>query len=258
MATTLWAKTADRQLVHYTGCAITLQASELRYGAMKQEVAIHAISELTDFRTSSGESTDAVLARFEVLLHRAGAIAGALFGSQLRAWLLLHHLRMPRAAWHLILSPTLGRSNPDEYGNFCQYVRRNGHLHERSGDDQKNMGVPAMQILMSLPPGRKPRLKIAACIPAYVAEPSPMPDDAGDWQSYSTVKSDEGEPLDWTDWDSSMPDNRDGEWLYLACRSAKRKWRSFAGPSRGRNKGRGKAFWTDGWQSVSCQHVPFL
>ena len=245
--------------IHLTGCEIILRALERRYGAMEQEVAIHVISELMGFRRNAGESTDEVLARFEVLLHRAGAIAGVQFGPQLRAWLLLNHLRIPRAAWHIILSPTLGRlpSNPDEYANFCQYVRRNGHLHEKSGDDQKNMSAP--YYASSEEPAAywsEPSTELATWTPTYMAEPGTANDDGGDWQRYSTGQSDEGEPIDWSDWNDATPDAHVGECLYLAYRSVKRKWRSFAGPSRGRSKGRGKGkgkpkgkgtktFWTD-------------
>ena len=243
------------QMVHYSGVGMILRALEKRYGALDEEVAVHSISELMGFARQPNESTDEVLARFEVLLHRAGAVAGVQFGPQLRAWMLLNHLRIPKTAWHIILSPTLGRlpATVDEFANFSQYVRRNGHLHEKSGDDQKNMGRPyfAAETDQSYPSylANHPESQSSdhwlwptdASSHAYPAYPNSERDaDAISWHSYSTGKSDQDEPIDWSNFDDQIPEPFIGESLYLAFRAAKRRWRSFAGASRGRFKGRGK------------------
>ncbi len=118
---------------------------EKRYGAAPQEVQVHSISELFQFSRGSSESTDSVIARFEILLHRAEGIGGVLFAPQLKAWMLLTHLRLPKASWFTLLAPTVGMlpTNQAEYTAFVQFVRRNGHLFDHgSKDSQKSIAQP--------------------------------------------------------------------------------------------------------------------
>ena len=75
--------------VQLSGLGMLIRILEKRYGAAPQEVQVHSISELFQFSRSSNESTDSVIARFEILLHRAEGIGGVLFAPQLKAWMLL-------------------------------------------------------------------------------------------------------------------------------------------------------------------------
>ncbi len=124
------------QPVQLSGIAWLIRVLERRYGASEEEQQITAISELMRCHRNSGESTDAFLARFDLVLYKARDIAGVNFPEQLQAWLTLSHLNIPLNAWSLLLAPTEGRLpvNPQELAAFQQYVRRNGHLHEHRGE----------------------------------------------------------------------------------------------------------------------------
>ena len=117
-------------MIQLSGLGMLLRTLERRYGATTEETQVHSISELMQFARQSGESTDEVIARFDVLVHRADTVGGVQFGAQLKAWLLLTHLRIPRSAWMVLLAPTKGLlpQNIQEYTDFQQYVRRNGPI----------------------------------------------------------------------------------------------------------------------------------
>lgn len=253
--------------VQLSGLGMLLRTLERRYGATQQETQIHSISELMGFTRQAGESTDEVMARFDVQVHRADQQGGVVLGTQVKAWLLLTHLRIPRTAWMLLLAPTDGLLPADaiEYTAFCQYVRRNGHLHDSNhGDRQKSIAQPYFVDEQSDAQTYFGQQQQSA-VQTYPSDigggyfPT-IEDDQISWHSFSTGHSDDDEPIDWTDYDQ-IPPQAVGEEVYMAYRSAKRRWRSIGGKSRPRFKGKGKgkgkggkgkhgapqarAFWTD-------------
>lgn len=264
-------------LVQLNGLGMLLRTLERRYGATDQETQIHTISELMGFSKLSGESTDQLLARFEVILHRADAIGGIALGPQLKAWMILSHLRIPRNSWMTLLSPTMGMlpADLDEFTAFQQYIRRNGHLFDtgHNADRQKTIMQPYFtndsSTFFAETSEQNPQSRNAA-FPAFhdwhgVHEQQQTQDDDGiSWHSYSTGQSDYDEPLDWSDFPNNISEPYIGEEIYLAYTGAKRRWRSFGGKGRHRQKGKGKgrgkskgsssskgphsqvrAFWTD-------------
>ena len=230
-----------------TGLECLLRALERRYGALAEEVQIHAISELMQFQRHSGESTDECLARFDVLLHRGNDIAGVAFSPPIRAWLTLTHLRIPRSAWVNLLVPTEGRlpTTEAEFTEFRQYVRRNGHLHDTfRGDSQKTIAQPFFV------GDNYDGTEIQQPTRAYAAIPSggdaAADDDNISWHSFSTGNSDQDEPVDWGDMNEDEPYL--GERIYLGYRNSKRQWRQYAGPKRRRWKGKRKRNFTKGFR----------
>ena len=253
---------AAGNLVQVSGLGMLLRTLERRYGATEEETQIHSISELMNFSRGAGESTDEVLARFDITVHRADNIGGVLFGPQLKAWMILTHLRIPRTAWMTLLSPTNGLlpATPGEYADFAQYLRRNGHLHDNNHahDKQKSIAQPYFTYWGNDNTEPPPA-------PVYAGSTDPYshdgPDDNISWHSYSTGQSDDDEPLDWSDF-HDVPVQFHGEHAYMAYRGSKRRWRSFAGKGRKRFKGthrkgggkggksskghtQARAFWTD-------------
>ena len=253
-------------MIQLSGLGMLLRTLERLYGATTEETQVHSISELMQFARQSGESTDEVIARFDVLVHCADTVGGVQLGAQLKAWLLLTHLRIPRSAWMVLLAPTNGLlpQNIQEYTDFQQYVRRNGHLHDQNhGDRQKSIAQP---YYVEQSDGQTYFGNSTEEQSAYSStfwnggQSSYYDDDSISWHSFSTGHSDEDEPIDWENWELT-PDQNLGEEIYLAYRSSKRRWRHFGGKSRPRFKGRGRkgkgkgkgknhhpqarAFWTD-------------
>ena len=236
-----------------TGLECLLRALERRYGALAEEVQIHAISELMNFQRYSGETTDECLARFDVLLHRGNDVAGVVFAPPIRAWLTLTHLRIPRPAWTYLLVPTEGRlpTTEQEFTDFRQYVRRNGHLHDTfRGDSQKSIAQP---FFVGDSSGSH---DIPHHGPTYAAIPSggnqEDQDDNMSWHSFSTGNSDPDEPIDWQDIQEDEPYT--GERIYLGYRNSKRQWRQYAGPKRKRWKGKRKSTFNKGSRKGRGKH----
>lgn len=234
--------------VQLTGIGMLLRILERRYGAAPQEVQIHALSEFMGFVRGHHESTDAVLARFEILLNKAELQGGFQFGPQIKAWLLLSHLRIPRTSWFTLLAPTQGMLPGDdpEYVEFAQYLRRNGHMYDKvAADPQKTLAQPYYSSGFSDEPSSSNVHPGNWAFPTWNqtdhGETFPQHEDDGiSWHSFSTGRSDDDEPILWEDWDD-IPPAHVGEAAYLAYRGAKRRWRSFAGKGRPRFKGRSKS-----------------
>ena len=232
--------------VQLSGLGMLLRTLERRYGATEQETQIHSISELMGFSRQNGESTDELLARFDVLVHRADNHGGMVLGTQVKAWMILTHLRIPRTAWMVILAPTNGLLPADmaEYIEFVQYIRRNGHLHDTgNGDRQKTIAQPYYVEESTATHTYFGQTQVDApyqTMESWNAYPSVTGDDDNiSWHSYSTGQSDDGEPIDWNDFEQ-VPPHALGEEVYLAYRGAKRRWRSFGGKGRPRFKGKGR------------------
>ena len=234
--------------VQLNGLGMLLRILERRYGATEEETQIHAISELMQFTRTPGETTDMCMARFDIAMHRANNFGGVLFAPQLKAWLLLSHLRIPRSGWMVLLSATNGLlpADDDEYTAFTLYIRRNGHLHDTGhGDAQKSIAQP--YFTNGAESGNQSyfgqswnaETSERDWQPAY-AELSggnySGNDDNISWHSFSTGHSDEGEPIDWTGTEN-IPPAYQGEHIYLGYRNHKRMWRKFGGKSRPRFKG---------------------
>lgn len=229
------------------GLGMLLRILERRYGATEEETQIHAISELMQFTRTSGETTDMCMARFDIAMHRANNFGGVLFAPQLKAWLLMSHLRVPKSAWMIMLAATNGLLPADdaEYTEFCLYLRRNGHLHDTgTGDSQKSIAQPYYanegntgnhtffgQSWTSEPAEQNWHPTYAEFSGGNYGN-----DDAISWHSFSTGQSDDGEPIDWSGLEGIQPAHI-GEHLYLGYRTNKRKWRNFGGKSRPRFKG---------------------
>ena len=234
---------AQGNMIQVSGIGMLVRILERRYGSAPQEVQIHSISELMGFVRGHHESTDGVLARFEIMLNRAELQGGVVFGPQIKSWLLLSHLRIPRASWFTLLSPTQGMLPADnaEYIDFAQYLRRNGHLFDKTpADSQKTLAQP--YFVVDGDSSSQDPVFPAPAFPAWNADVSTTVDDDDDlisWHSYSTGQSDYDEPVDWDGFDQ-IPNEYLGEEIYLAYRGAKRRWRNFAGKGRPRFKGRGK------------------
>ena len=231
---------ANGNPVQVSGIGMLVRILERRYGAAPQEVQIHSISELMGFVRGHQESTDGVLARFEILLNRAEQQGGVVFGPQVKSWLLLSHLRIPRSSWFTLLSPTLGMlpSDAQEYIDFAQYLRRNGHLYDKTpADSQKTLAQP---YFVTDGDGATPAPTFHTSWPEFrTSNDMTYDDDEISWHSFSTGMSDDDEPLDWDDF-VNVSQQHIGEAVYLAYRGAKRRWRKFSGKARPRFKGHGK------------------
>ena len=235
--------------VQLSGLGMLLRILERRYGATEEETQIHAISELMQFSRQPGETTDMCMARFDIAMHRANNFGGVIFAPQLKAWLLLSHLRIPRSGWMVLLSATNGLlpANDDEYTDFTLYIRRNGHLHDTGyGDAQKTIAQP--YFAQKVDTGNQTYFGQSWSGEQYGQSWNPtyaefssggqqnVQDDNISWHSFSTGRSDEDEPIDWTGVDAVAPAYR-GEHIYLGYRNHKRMWRKFGGKPRPRFKG---------------------
>ena len=254
-------------MILLTGLDCLLRMLQRRYGALDQETQIFAVSELMQFTRLGHESSDEVLARYEVICHRAEQVANVAFPVLIKSWMVLTMLRIPRSSWPLLLAPTLGSLPLDEaqYNAMIQYVRRNSHLFESTGDRQKSIQQPflatsnadaAQAFWFSESPqsyytdptdysyNAFTETENWTAFPAYSSD-----DDQISWHSYSTGKSAENdEDLTWDDLPSLDP-NEQSEFLYLNYRFAKRRFRKvgfkrtrFTGRFKGKGKGKGKGF----------------
>ena len=169
------------QMMLISGVEALIRILERRYGALDQETQVFTVSELMTFQRGHHESTDEMIARFDVILFKANAIAGVAYPPVIRAWVILTHLRIPRSAWPALLAPTLGMLpvNEDEYNNMIAYVRRNGHLHEaRHADPARTIGQPyfadaAWQEPSASWPAQEPQNWPSSSYPAFMNDMSP-------------------------------------------------------------------------------------
>ena len=104
-----------------------------RFAPLQQEIQITSISDIFNFKRHNGESSDEMLSRFDLTVHKAQALGQVGFPEAAKSWMLLTALGIGRHNWPMILAPTQGAlpNNPAEYGDFQQYVRRHGHLTDR-------------------------------------------------------------------------------------------------------------------------------
>ena len=117
---------------HRTPMQIVVRALMNRFYPLLQEQQLATMLEFFHFKRHHGESIDAVLSRWELIRHRAHQLGHLEVNSVGASYMLLTVLHIPRSAWQLILQPTAGQlpEDAEQYTQFMQYLRRNGHLHE--------------------------------------------------------------------------------------------------------------------------------
>ena len=277
---------ANGQQAHRTGLQVLVRLLQQRYGALPQEQQIFAVSELMTFHRLHHETTDEMIARWDVVMFRAIEQGGVVaFNPVIRAWIILTHLRIPRHLWPTILAPTQGLlpQTEAEYVAMIAYVRRNSHLHEVHGDRSKTLQQPYFLEESSSASVSQPTYSAWTADSAWdqygdysgsgwdYTYASDMQDDTHSWHSFSTANSEQHDELDWTDVEHISPGELN-EYLYHQYVFAKRRFRAVGfkrhryvgrpkgkgkGQRRGR-KGKGKGghgkhqahssgFWTDEW-----------
>ena len=236
LANGMFLQDANGNLVQTGGLECLIRAISRRYAPLEQELEIHVISEILQFKRSPGEDTDGVVSRFEIVRERAHAGAGFDMSWVGFSFLLLTVLGISKAQWPLLLAPTqsaLPRTQA-EYNLFINYIRRQGHLYDRGVDVVKNMNFFETTTEQR-------------SIPVYhIGEQSYEPQG---WQSDPFSFFTEPEYAYTSEHDAasscnsgvSDPDisdmyglalNSAGEQLYLAYRHHKRRWRKFTGHRR--------------------------
>lgn len=244
------ALAAQGAMVHQTGLEVLLRSLNRRYGLLEQEVQINSISELFTFRKLSGETTDDVLSRFELTMHKAQAQGGVVMNEPAKAWMLLTTLNIHKDKWFLLLSPTQGAlpNTPAQYADFTRYLRRQGHLMDSGFQDPaKTLRQPTFFHGVHDDTHETHETSYDAWHGAYPSYPYESPDestDVGDDDEYmseaSSGHSHASEYVDLSDI-MDMEPVQAAEHLYLAYRFHKRRFRKFTGQRGGRGaKGRGK------------------
>ena len=238
-------------LVQTSGLECLIRAVQRRFGPLEQELEIHVISELLQFRRKAGEDTDSVISRFSLTKERALQGAGFDMSWVGFAFLLLTVLGINKSQWPLLLAPTQGAlpRNQQEYDDFVRYVRRQGHLTDKNVDEVKNMAFmtlpndPQTQMLSAFPMFNSTEPQhFASSYPAFETDNEPADDNLSSCNSGMSVP-------DLSDV-AMLPANVAGEQLYLGYRHHKRRWRKFSGGNKrqffkrrrpfGKGKGKGK------------------
>ena len=233
--------------VQYSGLECLIRALSRRYAPLAQELEIHVLTEILQFRRQAGEDTDAVISRFE--LARTRAFQGANFDMSWVgfSFLLSNILNIHRNQWPLLLAPTQGSlpNTQQQYVDFCNYVRRHGHLSDRNVDAVKNLGFFSVEGQSYVPTNvyssftaQSPYVShvyntYAPAVSVFEVEHSEVEDDG-----FSSCNSGTSEP-DISDL-YNLPYNTAGEKLYLAYRHHKRRWRKFVGGHKRRFQGKGR------------------
>lgn len=126
----------DPVMEHRSGVQVIIDMLRRRFHPFEQESQIRVLNEFFQFRRDHHEDVDSVMSRFELVLYRAGQVAQFTMPEVGRAYMILHHLRIPLEKWPLLLAETRGNlpSSEAEYNAFCEYVRRNTHLWEGVGE----------------------------------------------------------------------------------------------------------------------------
>ena len=108
------------QPLQLNGIQALLRILRRRFAPLDQEAQLHAIAEFLQFSRQQNEDTDRCVARFEVYDFRANQVGGLLINEIGRSWMLLHHLRIPKDRWPVILAPTQGLvpAGPQQYQAF--------------------------------------------------------------------------------------------------------------------------------------------
>lgn len=231
--------------VQLTGVQFLMRILRRRYAPLEQELQLHAVSEFFSFVRLPQEDTDQVVARFEVLSFRARDIGGAAVNEVVLAWMLLHHLRIPKDRWPLILLDTRGMlpNDPAQYQAFLLYLRRNGHLYDRGNDHAKN--VSGSHYFVDPYTSNAP--ETASMFPMFESQDAMPFESYEGFQTYpsfdqetiSSGNSNSHSEIDLSDL-TGLTFAQAAEVVYAGFRTHKRRWRKFAGPRRSKGKGKGK------------------
>ena len=252
--------------VPITGLQYVMRQLRRRYAPLEQETQIQSISDLFHFRKFSSETTDELIARFELCIHRAANQGQVVIGEAIQAWMLLSALGIPREKWALLLAPTVGAlpQNAQQYIDFVSYMRRQGHMYDGARDksiQQPYYGQTVHQYHQSYTDDSEstwpyPESQDSWQYAAFPAAPS----ESESWE-LSSGQSFDDEPVDLTDL-AGLSTAEAGERVYMGYRTHKRRFRKFtkhpgrshkfgkgrgkrAHTFKGKGKGKGKpAFWT--------------
>ena len=236
---------ATGNIIRRTGLECLVSALERRFAPLEQELEIFSISEFLQFHKLGGEGIDESISRYEQLKYRAEQGAQFQMTPPGQAWLLLNGLKISNSHWPGILAQTAGRlpATDFEYQAMCQFLRRSGHLTERSADPAKNLaggsyysgdgqwGATDQQYFAQDGDGHG----------VYFGG-SGNAQTAYEHYEDSSGNSNPDEPINYQDcgFPDGADDNAKAELVYLQYRQAKRRWRNYSGPSKGRRKGKGK------------------
>ena len=231
--------------IQLTGAQFLIRILRKRYAPLEQELQLHAVSNFFSFARQPQEDTDQVVARFEVVAFRARDVGGATVNEVVLSWMLLHHLRIPKDRWPLILSDTQGSlpNDPAQYQAFLLYLRRNGHLYDRGNDHAKNVSGSHYFV----DPYSSDTPELAPMFPTFESQDSmPYASYEGfqtypsfDQETVSSGNSNEHSDVDLSDL-TGLTFAQAAEVVYAGFRTHKRRWRKFAGPRRSKGKGKGK------------------
>lgn len=224
--------------VQLNGVQWLLRLIRRRFAPLDQEAQLHAISEFFSFQRLPQEDTDQVIARFEILSYRALHVGQAVLNEIVLSWMLLHHMRIPRDRWPLILAVTNGNLPIDaqQYQDFLLYLRRNGHLYDRAADPAKNVAGFFYEDTTQFQPSSNEHL-----FPSFPSEPDYNQTyyDSMETGSLSSGNSNDESHVDLSDL-AHLTYTQACETAYLGFRVHKRRWRKFAGPRKTKGKGKGK------------------
>ena len=244
------------QPAQFSGLECLIRALSRRYAPLAQELEIFCIGEILNFARHPGEDTDSCISRFELVRTRAFNGAGFDMSWVGFSYLVLSILGVHKAQWPVLLAPTQGSlpNNQQQYTDFCNYIRRHGHMTDRGVDSVKNMNFFATNSADDHGMMITPVYHGTATWNApqhwanqgfYASDGFDQFWDAGVYLSaevdseISSCNSGESEP-DISDL-HVLPYNVAGEKLYLAYRHHKRRWRKFTGGFKRRSgKGKGK------------------
>ena len=234
-------------MIQHTGLECLIRALTRRYAPLAQEVEVHCIAEILQFRRAPGEDSDAVISRYELCRERALNGAGFDMSWVGFSFLLLCVLGIPKNQWALLLAPTQGSLPRDQpqYDAFMQYVRRQGHLTDRGVDGVKNMSFFSTEKETT---PHDDSYEYSNMYGAWNSEQSYLPHQYDAVSAFTANVSDNDDGLSSCNSGDSDADISDlftqpyavaGELLYLAYRHHKRRWRKFTGGFKRRGKGKG-------------------
>jgi len=227
-----------------SGLQYLLQLLTARFAPLPQEVQLEAITELFTWRRQQNDTYDETITRYELMLFRLQNIGNIQLQPPIKTWMLLSALHVPRERWATLLFPTLGLlpQTAQEYGQFLDYLRRQGHLFD--GTTDRNV---SHKTYFGDDTSGSQALDWSINSWSDYVHPSPVyatvaasSDDEEEW---SSGHSNCDEPIYVSSEIQALPFDQQGEAMYLEYRTHKRAFRHFSksGPRRkGKGKGKGR------------------
>lgn len=250
-------------VIHLSGVQALVRQLQRRYAPLAQEIQITAISELFHFKRFHQEGTDELIARFDLIVHRAQVQGQVGLPEPIKAWMLLSSLGVGKHNWPLLLSPTQGALpvNAAEYNNFVAYLRRHGHITDRDGNKtiqqpyfwtEPEVTSDVASYWTQTGDTWSQAESAGAGSGAYWGNDMDSASEVA-YDEPSTGQSDNDEPIDMSEV-LGMTQVKAGETLYLGYRTAKRKFRNFTRrpgrSSKGKGRGKGKGGKKGGFKST--------